>query len=427
MEEKTHRTIAGYLSLINGVLFIIAALFAPLLFLYLDEQESYVTKSGLSQASFLIIDTLMVLYCGYWGYVSFKNKNKLLYYNSILLLSQIPIIIIETFFQIFYFDLYKGFYDGKLSLYWIIISSIIFGISFIVNGKYLLKDLKLPSNKKIFGKSRYFLLIAFISMLAMLIVSFYDSYLWSELSNQASIDLDREGFFNDEIYFVSLLLVFVFFNSLIIGLFMLLFRFIKYLNKKKMKNENKIAFEKVSKYYCTKCGNEVGGGDINCKKCKSLLAINGAVKIKKAKIKKEIGFQFGRNLKKWFTTVNLWKLVLYANLIGGLLFYINLIFKPFSYLAGYTGSITLNDKILMALIIIFPVVILYGLYKKLRIAYDMSLVFILVGIIKNVFDIEFFWRDSIYISSIVFNLTSIVVLILIGYWIYNERADFGVK
>ena len=37
-------------------------------------------------------------------------------------------------------------------------------------------------------------------------------------------------------------------------------------------------------WVCTKCNSKVGGNDIKCKKCKSLLAVKGAVK----KIKKVI-------------------------------------------------------------------------------------------------------------------------------------------
>ncbi len=40
----------------------------------------------------------------------------------------------------------------------------------------------------------------------------------------------------------------------------------------------------VHEYYCTKCGTRVKDGDIRCPKCKSLLAADGAVKIKKIQV-----------------------------------------------------------------------------------------------------------------------------------------------
>lgn len=42
----------------------------------------------------------------------------------------------------------------------------------------------------------------------------------------------------------------------------------------------------VHEYYCKKCGNKVAESDMKCQRCKSLLASEGAVKIKKIRISK---------------------------------------------------------------------------------------------------------------------------------------------
>lgn len=230
MEEKTHRVIAGYLSLYYGIILIIGSLIVPFIILY--SEEFLATKFDLAQAIFLIIVNLIVLYFGYRGYIFFKDKNKLLWYNSIFLLSQIPLSFIEVFFQIFYFDFWEMFYLSKLSLYYFVILGLAYGASSFINGKKLLKGIKLPSSKKIFGKSKYFLLISVISLLALITVDSYDRYLWSEYGKTAGIDVKVTYYFNDRILWTAGLLVITFFISFIMGIFVLLFRFTKYLMRK---------------------------------------------------------------------------------------------------------------------------------------------------------------------------------------------------
>jgi len=128
---------------------------------------------------------------------------------------------------------------------------------------------------------------------------------------------------------------------------------------------------------------------------------------------------------KW-NFIKIWKVILYLNLFLGLFAFINIIFKPLPILAELVDFIPFQSKFFLFLFVAFPIIILFLFHKKSRLAYDLSLVFIMIKILQQLYNTNFFFEHD----RIAYSLLTIFTLLfdlLLGYWIYSDRAKFGVK
>ena len=116
MFEFFNKRVAGFLSIFMGFFSLIATILVPFL-AYTGKLPSILSeKITVGSSTTTVMFILITFYVGYLGFKNFKN-NKFLYYNSIIILSQVLLNILDFIFRLVSPQKYLDFYLSKTSAF----------------------------------------------------------------------------------------------------------------------------------------------------------------------------------------------------------------------------------------------------------------------------------------------------------------------
>ena len=124
--------------------------------------------------------------------------------------------------------------------------------------------------------------------------------------------------------------------------------------------------------------------------------------------------------------IKIWKILHYVSIVISILFFILYFLPPapLNPLIPYVSIIT--GFTFYGIYLILSILILYGIYKKSKVGYYSSMIYILLKLIDAITDIIWGINYQESVSSII-GIVRVVFLILIGYFVYKIKDYFGIK
>ena len=208
--KLNHRKIAGYLSVILGLIYAIASIAISMEVLFRTPKYPDPT---MFEFVFLFILICTIYYCGYIGYKFLGGT--LLHKNSILILIINSLDLISYIIEIIFI---RSRNENSFSILFSGLLGTLLGISLIINGISLLKKQKLPSIRSIFKISLYLLIIAIIGIILIKILVLTDYAFSSPYEKYIEQPDNNSTFYNEYFEVPSSIIGVVLSISLIIGI-----------------------------------------------------------------------------------------------------------------------------------------------------------------------------------------------------------------
>ena len=227
-----NKRVAGFLSISMGFLSLITTIFIP--YLAYTGKILSIFSEKITTGYFIttIIFILITFYISYLGFKSFKN-NKFLYYNSIFILSQVMLSLLDIIFHVTYPQKYIDFYLSTEIILISIIFSLISCVSYFINGFYLLRGIKYPNFRNIRNVSWKLILFSVILFILSIVVVIMDLIMRSNLEKLMEFPPNNQVLFNEYLNFSYTLFSVGWILFLISGVLVLIFSFIIQLSDRK--------------------------------------------------------------------------------------------------------------------------------------------------------------------------------------------------